>query len=173
MHLPAFASVALAAITSNFPCHPTETSSSLSASSVPSTVPPVPINTAVALQLDLSESTALSPTASLENLELREIVQSAAATQAATQYPTLSTDWVETSLAGGGVTWVPVIYTQTFPSVYEAWPTAASGEIGLGTISGTVGVVRTSTPKWSGAERKRMALGGVVAIAVSMAAMML
>lgn len=69
---------------------------------------------------------------------------------------------------------MPVVYTQTFPSTYEAWPTAASGEIGLGTISGTVGVVRTSTPKWSGGERKRITIGGVItAVVVSMAALML
>ena len=62
---------------------------------------------------------------------------------------------------------MPLVYTQTFPSTYEPWPSPASGEIGLGTISGTVGVARTSTPKWSGAGGPRApALMAIGALAV-------
>lgn len=38
---------------------------------------------------------------------------------------------------------VSVPYTQTFPSVPDQWPSPSSGEIGLGTIQGEIGVPRT------------------------------
>jgi hypothetical protein len=153
MRLPAFASLALVAITNHLPHYTTDlTSSSSPTILVPATITPTAqsgFNTVASLQpSDLPPE----PTA---NLELREVVQGAATTLAAEQYPTITTDWVQTSLPGGGFTYVPLIYTQTFPSVYESFPSPASGEIGLGTISGTVGVVRTSTPKWSNASGQR------------------
>src|SRR5215469_4292944 len=144
MQLPAFASLALVAITNHLPHHTTNLASSSSPTALsPATTTPTAqsgLNTAASLQpFDLPPE----PTA---NLELREVVQGAPTTLAAEQYPTLTTNWVQTSPPGGGFTYVPLVYTQTFPSVYEPFPTPASGEIGLGTISGTVGVVRTSTP---------------------------
>jgi len=147
MLLPAFASLALVAITNHLPHHTTYlTSSSSPTALAPTTITPTAqssLNTTVSLQpFDLHPE----PTA---NLELREVVQGAATSLVATQYPTITTEWVQTSLPGGGFTYVPLVYTQTFPSVYELFPSPASGEIGLGTISGTVGVVRTSTPNWS------------------------
>lgn len=38
---------------------------------------------------------------------------------------------------------ISVVYTQTFPSVPEQWPSPSSGEIGLGTIQGQIGVPKT------------------------------
>ncbi|ETN41855.1 uncharacterized protein HMPREF1541_03794 [Cyphellophora europaea CBS 101466] len=38
---------------------------------------------------------------------------------------------------------ISVVYTQTFPEVPEQWPSASSGAIGLGTIQGEVGQVKT------------------------------
>ena len=38
---------------------------------------------------------------------------------------------------------INVPYTQTFPRVPEQWPSPSSGEIGLGTIQGQIGVVKT------------------------------
>lgn len=40
------------------------------------------------------------------------------------------------------MTYVEVIYTQTFASVPDQMATAGSGSIGLGTITGTVGIVK-------------------------------
>src|SRR5947207_1380740 len=159
------ASLALVAITNSLPHHTTDPASSSSATArVPTTATPTAqsdLVTAASLQpFDLPPE----PTA---NLELREIVQGAATSLAPLQYPTLTTDWVQTSLPGGGFTYVPLVYTQTFPTVYESFPSPASGEIGLGTISGTVGGVRTSTPKWNGVSGHRppdlMVMGGLTA----------
>lgn len=38
---------------------------------------------------------------------------------------------------------IMVPYTQTFAKVPQQWPSASSGEIGLGTIQGQIGVVKT------------------------------
>lgn len=38
---------------------------------------------------------------------------------------------------------ISIVYTQTFPSVPDQWPSPSSGEIGLGTIQGQIGVVKT------------------------------
>jgi hypothetical protein len=37
----------------------------------------------------------------------------------------------------------PVVYTQTFPAIPDQWPSPVAGSIGLGTIVGTVGAVRS------------------------------
>ena len=166
MHFPPWASVAIAAVASRLNCHPTHLSSNLS-SIIPTPQTTLSATTSFSIA-NVNEPNAPLPTEALANLDLREIVSAAAATQAASQYPTLTTDWVETTI-GGAQTWVPLVYTQTFPSTYEVWPTAATGSIGLGTISGTVGAVRTTEPKWSGADSKRVKLGSaVVAVAVAL-----
>ena len=169
MQLPAFASLALVAITNHRRLHQTTdlASSSSSTALAPTTTIPTSqsgLDTVVSLQpFDL-------PTEPTANLELREVVQGATTTLDAEQYPTLTTNWVQTSLPGGGFTYVPLVYTQTFPSVYESFPSPASGDIGLGTISGTVGVVKTSTPKWSGVSGRRvpaLIMMGFLAVTVS------
>lgn len=54
-----------------------------------------------------------------------------------------TTAWI-TLTTKGYTTTIPTLYSQTFPSAYGDGDTsAASGEIGLGSLSGTVGVVRT------------------------------
>lgn len=172
MQFPSFASLALLAI-ANHRLHQT---TDLASSSSPTVL--APATTTPTAQPDLNTAASLQrfnlPPEPTANLELREIVQGATTTLAAEQYPTLTTDWVQTSLPGGGFTYVPLVYTQTFPSVYESFPSPASGEIGLGTISGTVGVVKTSTPKWSGVGGRRTpalivmgALVAAVGVAVS------
>lgn len=79
-------------------------------------------------------------------LRLREIVTAGAVTQPA-QYPTLTTQWVETVL-NGVTTYVQIIYTQTFNSypglTDPAMTQIQSGSIGLGTIQGTVGVTKAA-----------------------------
>lgn len=39
---------------------------------------------------------------------------------------------------------VPVVYSQAFSEVPDQWPGPSSGQIGLGTIKGTVGVVKSN-----------------------------
>ncbi|GAB7347085.1 hypothetical protein MBLNU459_g3216t1 [Dothideomycetes sp. NU459] len=78
-------------------------------------------------------------------LELRQAAgnDNLGTTQAATQAATVNTAWVETTI-GSSTTYIEVIYTQTFASVPDQMTTAGVGTIGLGTITGTVGVVKES-----------------------------
>ncbi|OCL12044.1 hypothetical protein AOQ84DRAFT_166785 [Glonium stellatum] len=76
------------------------------------------------------------------NLELREIVAGAAPTLTQTAAPVVSTQWVETTI-GGVVTWVAHVYTQTFAAVPSQLPEPGKGEIGMGTLTGQVGVTKT------------------------------
>lgn len=39
------------------------------------------------------------------------------------------------------------VYTQTFPAVPDQWPSPSAGSIGLGTITGQVGVVKTQSKR--------------------------
>ena len=51
------------------------------------------------------------------------------------QYPSITTQWVESTLGGTTTTWVEVIYTQTFAKVPDQWYTAGAGTIGYGTLT--------------------------------------
>lgn len=63
------------------------------------------------------------------------------ATLAATsQAGFVTSQWLESTIAGT-TTWIDVVYTQSFASIPDQWSTAGSGSIGLGTITGTVGIV--------------------------------
>lgn len=53
------------------------------------------------------------------------------------------TTYYANSMKDGTAVQVPVVYTQTFAPVPDQWPSATAGEIGLGTIQGTVGVVKS------------------------------
>lgn len=74
---------------------------------------------------------------------LKREIAASAVTTAATQMGTVTTEWVESTI-DFTTTWVEMIYTQTFASVPDQWSTSGSGSIGLGTISGTVGIVKDS-----------------------------
>jgi len=67
----------------------------------------------------------------------------AGATQAASQYPTVS-NVASLVTAGGSTTVAQVAFTQTFVTPLGTWafPTPSIGSIGLGNIQGTVGAVR-------------------------------
>jgi hypothetical protein len=52
-----------------------------------------------------------------------------------TQVPTVTTF---------GLSGKQIVYTQLFSDVPEQWPTPSSGKIGLGTITGQIGVVKTN-----------------------------
>lgn len=59
----------------------------------------------------------------------------------ATQAVAVTVNWFPTQV-GSTVTYVQVSYTQTFASAPGLLTTAGSASIGLGTITGTVGVVK-------------------------------
>lgn len=78
--------------------------------------------------------------------------------------------WVTTTIAGGGLATVQVQFTQTFAPVASSAAEVPLGEMGLGTISGSVGgdrVYETTTiggagaalVMWGGAA---MVLGGLL-----------
>ncbi|RMZ77428.1 hypothetical protein DV738_g4416, partial [Chaetothyriales sp. CBS 135597] len=62
------------------------------------------------------------------------------------QVPPVTTYYIQ-SFKGTSVIYATVAYTQTFPAVPDQWPSPSAGTIGLGTISGEVGVVRTTSAK--------------------------
>ena len=65
----------------------------------------------------------------------------------------------------GGVTkQVPVVYTQVFSSVPSQGPTPIPGTIGLGTLTGTVGAVRTAQAKKGAASRSVLSGIGPLAL---------
>jgi hypothetical protein len=67
-------------------------------------------------------------------------------TQPAEQYPVTSTVWDNGT---------PIIFVQTFAAVVDQGPAPiTTGAIGLGTISGTVGAVRTGSASYGNAGTK-------------------
>ncbi|KAG9821355.1 hypothetical protein KCU98_g17367, partial [Aureobasidium melanogenum] len=69
------------------------------------------------------------------------------ATKAATQVPATENYWIADHWDSAQSTeiWVQVFYTQTFPSAPGQLTTAGAGEIGLGTITGEIGVAKAAT----------------------------
>jgi len=59
------------------------------------------------------------------------------------QVSPITTYLANKEVAPGSFAQVPVVYTQTFNPVPDPWPAAVPGTIGLGTIVGTVGQVRS------------------------------
>ncbi|OAL23734.1 hypothetical protein AYO20_10939 [Fonsecaea nubica] len=77
-------------------------------------------------------------------LKVRQVTgQGAAAAPTFSQISPITTYYIEKEVAPGDFTQVPVVYTQTFVPIPDQWPSPVAGTIGLGTISGTVGQVRT------------------------------
>ena len=54
--------------------------------------------------------------------------------EAATQFPTITTDWRPTILKNGATTYWADIYTQTFAKVPDQLPSPGVGSIGYGTL---------------------------------------
>ncbi|KAF2452624.1 hypothetical protein BDY21DRAFT_375430 [Lineolata rhizophorae] len=134
----------------------------------PLPAPPAISNSTIARQTTTAEpskapaANAPLPTAHpLGDLELREIVAdpAAAATNQA-QAPTVTTAWIETELADGTHTWVEIVFTQTFAPVLDQLPSPAAGSVGMGSLTGEVGVVKTAVPEEAGAARVRGGGGG-------------
>ncbi|KIX04467.1 uncharacterized protein Z518_05335 [Rhinocladiella mackenziei CBS 650.93] len=77
--------------------------------------------------------------------DLKRQVTGQGAAAAATEISQISpiTTYMVNEYQDGTPVQVPVVYTQTFAPVPDQWPSATAGEIGLGTIQGTIGVVKT------------------------------
>lgn len=75
------------------------------------------------------------------------------------------------SVVGGVTKQVPIVYTQKFSSIPSQGPTPASGAIGMGTLTGKIGVVNTAEAKKGSASGRAAALGlgGVAVIAMGLA----
>lgn len=75
------------------------------------------------------------------------------------------------SVIGGVTKQVPIVYTQKFSSIPDQGPTPAKGVIGLGTLTGKIGVINTAEAKKSSAvQRAAMGLGGTGIVIMSMLA---
>lgn len=48
--------------------------------------------------------------------------------------------------------WPLVVYSQKFSDVPDQWPSPSAGTIGLGTIQGQVGVVKSNSKRYAGPE---------------------
>ncbi|KAJ9613473.1 hypothetical protein H2200_003415 [Cladophialophora chaetospira] len=59
------------------------------------------------------------------------------------QLSPITTYFINSEVAPGSFAQVPVVYTQTFPPTPDQWPSPLAGTIGLGTIQGTVGGIRS------------------------------
>lgn len=70
----------------------------------------------------------------LRDCRLREIVAGVDATPALAQAPAVTTYWINSQINPTSATYVPVVYTQTFASVYDQLPAPGVGQIGLGTL---------------------------------------
>jgi len=55
--------------------------------------------------------------------------------------------WPETVLPNGQTTWLPVVFSQSFASVPDQGASAGAGSIGMGTLTGTTGAVKTAEAK--------------------------
>lgn len=65
----------------------------------------------------------------------------------------------EPTTINGVVTQVAVVYSQKFSSVPDQGPSPAAGSVGMGTLTGAVGVVKTDAVKAGAAGRDGVMLG--------------
>lgn len=73
------------------------------------------------------------------------------------QVPPVTAINVPTTLPDGRITMMQTVYTQTFASVLDQLATPSAGSIGLGTLTGSVGAVRTEQAKSDAAAAARPA----------------
>ena len=83
--------------------------------------------------------------AAVPELRVRQVTGQAggATLTAAGQVSPVTTYLANEEVAPGSFAQVPVVYTQSFVLIPDQWPSAVAGTIGLGTIPGTVGQVRS------------------------------
>lgn len=80
------------------------------------------------------------------DLRKRQGVAPAGAPQAATS---VVTQMSPVTTYGPQWGWPSEVYTQLFVAVPDQWSSASAGTIGLGTIQGTVGVVKTNSKRYA------------------------
>ncbi|KAI9824995.1 MAG: hypothetical protein M1819_000624 [Sarea resinae] len=85
------------------------------------------------------------PPETLEQLELRAVMDNPNAAAQPTQANPMTTMWVQTEISPGVTTYVSIIFSQTFASVPSQAPTAKAGAVGMGTLTGKIGVVKTES----------------------------
>ncbi|SLM38340.1 hypothetical protein LPUS_08503 [Lasallia pustulata] len=137
--------------------------------SLPTPLQPPPPDNSIAITTFPSPTTAPAPPHAnpyptpLDDAQLHEGLRRQAAgvgaaggsvnSPGASQLPAV-TSWVQWSSVKDSGTWTPLsfVYTQLFSPVPEQGPSAASGNIGMGTLTGVVGAVKTdeffSTFNW-------------------------
>lgn len=77
------------------------------------------------------------------------------------------------SVIGGVTQQVPFVYTQKFSSFPSQGPTPAKGEIGMGTLTGKIGVVNTAAAKKGGASQKiAIGFGGMTVMTMGILAIL-
>ncbi|MCJ1365347.1 hypothetical protein MMC16_004468 [Acarospora aff. strigata] len=103
------------------------------------------------------------------SLDPREIAAAGPPVVLPTQVSPVTQIYVDTVLPNGKATQVLTIYSQAFSKVPDQGPTPVPGQIGLGTQTGSIGVVKTAR---SGAERRVSARWGVVGMTAILAAVM-
>ncbi|KAF1827058.1 uncharacterized protein K489DRAFT_405807 [Dissoconium aciculare CBS 342.82] len=87
-----------------------------------------------ALAFDSTNSTSEDPSPA-QDVEPRQVTGvNLGLVQNPLQVPPVTTIFLPTS-SGLSATWLPNIYTQTFPPVPEQWPSPVAGEIGYGTLT--------------------------------------
>ena len=79
------------------------------------------------------------------------------------QVPSITTFYQQTVINGVSKQ-VAIVYTQKFSSVPSQGPTPQQGAIGLGTLTGKVGVVQTAEAKKGAASREGQAAIGTIAV---------
>ncbi len=98
-------------------------------------------------------------------LDSREIVAGVPAAPVPVQVSPVTEIYVESRLPNGKMTQVLVIYSQTFVSIPDQGPTPVQGKIGLGTLTGSIGVVKTAES--SVASRVRWGWGTAIGAAIA------
>lgn len=85
------------------------------------------------------------------HIDLRKRQGGIAATNAP-QATSVVTQMSPVTTYGADRGWPQVVYTQLFVAVPDQWPSAQAGTIGLGTIQGEIGVVKTKSKRYAGPE---------------------
>ncbi|KAI9845360.1 MAG: hypothetical protein M1838_001784 [Thelocarpon superellum] len=80
------------------------------------------------------------------------------------QVPSVTNVVVPVTGADGQISNAQVMYTQNFPAVPSQFSTASSGTIGMGSLTGTVGSVRTTSGRSTGERVEMDSLLGSMAI---------
>ena len=94
--------------------------------------------------LPTQPTAADTPTSSTAHLEIRQgaVVTAPPAVAVPGQVSPITTVQIG-EIKGGVYVQVEQVYTQTFALPVDQWPAATQGSIGLGTIQGEIGVVKT------------------------------